>query len=151
MPRPSLTELAHQHALRRWPRKKRNADLRRHGYDPDGADGELYRDAFHRACQSAEMGDYAAGMAETAHVTYLWEVPDDQWPEWIAQGCGDMPLSEYRERLALVTRQIEASGGRVGTVAATVAEVLATVAELGMQNDPAGRAAAIGTIGAKHG
>lgn len=149
MSKPSLNELAHQHASRRWPKKKRNADLRRHGYDPDGADGALYRDAFARACQTDRMARFAADESREADVTCLWDVPASEWPEWVAQGCGDMPLTEYRERLAVVRSQIEATGGCVIMVPATVAEVLRTIRELGMQNDQQGRSAAVGMIGMK--
>lgn len=147
MNRPSLAELAARHAAARWPKKKRNADLRRHGYDPDGEHGAIYRDAFHRAWQSGRMADFAGEMAAGADVTCLWDVSEKEWPAWVDAGCGDMPLSEYRERLAIVRRQIESAGGRVVLVRATVAGVLARIAELGMRNDSAGRAAAIGLLG----
>jgi len=143
---PSLNELADLHAAQRWPRRKREADLRRHGYDPAGAHGDIYRDAFRRARQTRAMARFAERAARTAAEVCLWDVPDGEWPEWIATGCGDMPLSEYRERLAVIRRQLEAGGHRVRMVPATVAEVLGTIARLGLQNDPAGRSAAIGLL-----
>ena len=47
--RPSLVVLAELHADLRWPRKRRNADLRAWGYDIDGKDGSAYRRHFLRA------------------------------------------------------------------------------------------------------
>ena len=41
--KPTLEELAAQHAARRLPQKKRNQELRAHGYDPDGEEGKVYR------------------------------------------------------------------------------------------------------------
>jgi len=46
----------------------------------------------------------------------------------------------------VIRRQLEAGGHRVRMVPATVAEVLGTIARLGLQNDPAGRSAAIGLL-----
>lgn len=147
--RPSLNDLAAQHAQKHWPKKKRNAELRRWGYDPDGEHGLIYRSAFQRACQTERMADFSADLAEEAHVTFLWDVPDEQWREWIAQGCGDLPLSEYRERLAIVRARIESQGGVVVMVPATVAEVLKVIDDLALANDPQGRSAAIGLIGSR--
>ncbi len=89
MMRPSLNELAHQHASRRWPKKKRNADLRRHGYDPDGADGEIYRDAFARACQTDRMARFAA--EESRGADALSWCP----PRWL-KCCARSANSEWR-------------------------------------------------------
>jgi hypothetical protein len=146
MAEPSLIELAAVHAKRRWTKKRRNADLRRCGYNPDGPDGKLYRAHFERMCR---MADVIAGMSKETDITYLWDVPDEEWRAWIASGCGDMSLSEYRERLAIVCRQIESADGVVTMVPATVADVLRVISELGMNNDPQGRAAAVGIIGIK--
>lgn len=45
--KPSLAALALKHSSLRWPKKKRNADLRTNGYDPDGEDGKTHRIIFH--------------------------------------------------------------------------------------------------------
>lgn len=148
--KPSLAELAARHAARRWPKKKRNADLRRWGYEPDGAHGATYRAAFAQACQTDRLARATADMGAEASVTFLWDVPAAEWPEWIAQGCGDLPLTEYRQRLAAVRARIESQGGAVVMASATVADVLATIAELGLANDPAGRAAALAILGARN-
>lgn len=42
----TLRGLAMKHAKNRWNKKRRNADLRASGYDPDGKDGKEYRDIF---------------------------------------------------------------------------------------------------------
>ncbi len=149
MSRPSLLELAARHAELRWSRKKRNADLRINGYDPDGPDGTVYRQHFERECQAQRMAEFAAETAQAASVTYLWDVPAAEWPAWTDSVREDLPIESYRRRLGVVQRQIEANGGIVVMVPATVADVLAMVAELGMGNNPAGRAAAIGVIGAR--
>lgn len=47
--RPSLQSMAEAHARLRWPKKKRNADLRANGYDPDGSDGADYRRFLRKA------------------------------------------------------------------------------------------------------
>lgn len=44
--RPTIATLAIKHSVLRWPKKRRNMDLRRHGYDPDGADGKMHRTIF---------------------------------------------------------------------------------------------------------
>jgi hypothetical protein len=43
---PPADLLAAGHAAMRWPKKKRNADLRRWRLDPDGPDGAAHRRAF---------------------------------------------------------------------------------------------------------
>jgi len=43
---PPAELLAAGHATLHWPKKRRNADLRRWGLDPDGTDGAAHRRAF---------------------------------------------------------------------------------------------------------
>ena len=47
--RKSLEQLANEHVRSGMNRKKRNQDLRNHGYDPGGIDGETYRDLFNNS------------------------------------------------------------------------------------------------------
>lgn len=150
--RPSLADLARDHAARRLNRKRRNAALRAAGYDPDGPDGDLYRDAFALACQAERVAEVAVAEGRLAAVTFLWDLPAEEWPAWVAAGCGDLAFGEYTQRLETVRAGLEAAGCRVVLVRATVAEVLSRLASLNLPNDPAGRAAAVGLIGTeRHG
>lgn len=142
-----ISELARDHAERRLNRKRRNAELRARGIDLDGPDGAVYRHAFEEACRSLQMGAFAADMSRGANITYLWQVSADQHAAWIESGFGDMPHAEYLERIRTVKNEIESIGGAVRLIAPTVAEVLNTIEELGLKNDPQGRAAAVGWLG----
>ena len=147
--RPTLLELAQRHAAAGFSRKTSNADLRRHGYDPDGADGRHYRAHFTRLKTAANIAATAADLSAGVQVTCLWDLPAEEWPEWIRTGCGSVSLTEYRERIAAVRRAIEDSGGTVILVSATVADVLAEIEKQGLLNDTQGRAAAIASLGTK--
>lgn len=149
--RPSLADLAHRHARNRVPKKKRNADLRRLGYDPDGPDGESYRRFFHAACLNASMAAFAADKAEStgAECVVLWEPPADDWSAWLAAGCGELSREDYLDRLATIERQLAAAGRTSVRLHATTADVLAELDRLGMANDPGGRAAAIASLWSK--
>ena len=54
--RTALMRLAQRHALLRWTKKQRNAELRCLGFDPDGEDGRTYRWAFRAACAVGAKG-----------------------------------------------------------------------------------------------
>lgn len=142
-----IEELAKFHAERRLNRKRRNAELRRLGIDPDGPEGSAYRRAFEEACRSLQMGEFAADMSRGANITYLWLPTESEHAAWIEAGCGDMPREEYTERLRTVKKQIEAIGGIVRLISPTVAQVLRAIEKIGLKNDPEGRAAAVGLIG----
>lgn len=81
-----------------------------------------------------------------ADIVYLWDVPDEEWPAFCGHGCGDVSLAEYRARVDAARQEAETAGAKVLVVRATVAEVLAKIAELGLRNNPQGRAGAIGAI-----
>lgn len=141
--RPSLTELAALHVERRLTKKERNAELRQHGYDPDGDDGRTYRRAYATARQSRDMARFAGQLASGADAILLWELPGEDWPDAVAAGLTDMPLAALQERLTIVERELIAAGRTVVRVRATAAQMLAALAQQGWPNDQAHRAAAL--------
>ncbi len=147
---PSLAELAAGHAARRLPKKRRNADLRRCGYDPDGEDGAAYRRLLHQAMY-AEVVEGVARAAAGEHgqppdAIVLWALPASEHAAWLANGCGEGSWAEYCGRLRAVADRLRAGGGQVVELPATVAEVLDTLAAIGQPNTPEGRAAALGFL-----
>src|SRR3990167_4617682 len=83
MTRLSLADLAALHADRRLTKKERNAELRQHGYNPDGDDGLVYRSAFRRAM--------IAGHGPSK--VLLWEWPEKDHAAW-QELTGDAMRSE---------------------------------------------------------
>jgi hypothetical protein len=141
-----------RHAASGASRKTRNADLRRRGIDPDGADGEAYRRFF----EAAKTGRFVAKIAEEMaasngrpnHVI-LWDLPQEEFSAWVERCQGGGTWEDYQRKLHAAIENIEAAGIPVITIRPTVAEILATIAAGGLKNDAAGRAAAIGMIAIK--
>lgn len=77
----------------------------------------------------------------------LWEVSAEDHPAWLAAGCGDLPLDEYRERLDQVEALARSEGRRTIRVEATTEKMLEALAEEGLPNDPEGRSIALLHLG----
>lgn len=146
----SLRDLAGRHAKERLTKKERNADLRRHGFDPDGEDGAKYRRLF----QAAVFGEFAGGVADEQSAAHddrpkyvaLWDLPKSEFAAWIAHCDGSGTWVEYQARLAATCEHLYAQGHAVRTVRATVAEMLAAIEKLGQPNTTAGRAATLAIL-----
>jgi hypothetical protein len=80
-------------------------------------------------------------------VVLLWEIAEEDHPAWLAAGCGDLPLDEYRERLEEVEALALREGRQPIRVEATTEEMLEALAELGLPNDPQGRSVALLHLG----
>ena len=134
MTRLSLADLAALHADRRLTKKERNAELRQHGYNPDGDDGLVYRSAFRRAM--------IAGHGPSK--VLLWEWPEKDHAAWQELTGDAMSLADYRNLLAAVQADQERVGLTVERVRISVSEMRERLARHGLPNEPGGRAAALG-------
>jgi len=92
------------------------------------------------------IGRYAARLGRQCDVTVLWEPPKEDWPNWLAAGCGDLSREEYLARLATVERELAAAGVTSVRLRATTTEVLDELKSLGLTNDPSGRSAAVASL-----
>lgn len=144
--RPTLEQLAAEHARHRFTKKRRNADLRQHGYDPDGNDGHEYRLLFNREverCRSEAIAHQAVDLAHEGHATQivLWIFPPEDHAAWTDAGMGDVTYQEYLARVAAVEREAHTAGIRTVHLHATFADMLAELDRRRLPNDPNGRAA----------
>jgi len=153
--RPAIITLAALHAELHWTRKKRNADLRRWGYDPDGEDGKRYRVFFDREIYKAKTGGIISKAKETLPLSapvVLWLPPAGEHNKAQQAGLIDTAVSreEYIQRLTQTERQVRAAELRPVRVEAGVKDVLEIMRTNNLPNTTQGRITAFTLLWAKN-